>query len=81
MAAYRQRERDALLLQQLERESDKEREAMPKPRGFNCCCIAAITSIAIREGGPRRERGRSAKRERIGERAAKRERTAKRERI
>ncbi|KAL4192591.1 hypothetical protein AMTRI_Chr06g172770 [Amborella trichopoda] len=67
MAAYRQRERDALLLLQLQREvSIPLGEAMPKPRGFNGCCIAAIVSIATaehrerevreeREGGPRRE--------------------------
>ncbi|KAL4193011.1 hypothetical protein AMTRI_Chr06g174740 [Amborella trichopoda] len=79
MAAYRQRERDTLL--QLQREvfipmfgaerasmADTEREAMPKPRGFNGCCIAAFASIATVASHPSLllniERGRYTKRDR-----------------
>ncbi|KAL4193003.1 hypothetical protein AMTRI_Chr06g174710 [Amborella trichopoda] len=59
--------------------ADKEREAMPKPRGFNSCCITTIASIAsiatIASGrSAKKERGRFVKRERKGERFEKRER-------
>ncbi|KAL4201351.1 hypothetical protein AMTRI_Chr02g215630 [Amborella trichopoda] len=56
--------------------TDKEREAMLKPRGFNGCFITAIASIAIAASRPSLllniERGRSTKRERG--RSVKRER-------
>ncbi|KAL4201356.1 hypothetical protein AMTRI_Chr02g258280 [Amborella trichopoda] len=67
MAAYRQRERDALLASM----ADKEREVMLKPRGFNGCYIAAITSIDTAEHREREvceEREREVREERENKR-------------
>ncbi|KAL4181396.1 hypothetical protein AMTRI_Chr12g237070 [Amborella trichopoda] len=65
--------------------ADKEREEMPKPRGFDGYCIAAIASISTTASRPllllNIERGRSAKREREGGLRRERERFVKRERI
>ncbi|KAL4196481.1 hypothetical protein AMTRI_Chr04g183460 [Amborella trichopoda] len=65
MAAYRQRERDALLLQLQRERCTSSLWVMPKPRGFNGCCITAIATAASCSSLLLNiERGRSVKRER-----------------
>ncbi|KAL4196475.1 hypothetical protein AMTRI_Chr04g246330 [Amborella trichopoda] len=64
--------------------ADKERGAMPKPRGFNGYCIATIASISTTASCPlllpNIEKGRSAKREREGGPQREREGGLRRER-